>query len=88
MDESVISQLCDALECSLSPDNEVRRKAEKYVFDSMEMNGFCSAMLHIATNQGYNEGRKVDISQAASIQLKNMTELHWRFKNPEQAQDL
>jgi len=72
---------------SLSPDNESRRKAEKYVVDAMNMNGFCSAMLTIASNSEYNNNRKADVSQAAAIQFKNMAETHWRFKNETHARD-
>lgn len=50
MEESDIPRLCEALELTLSPDNQIRRKAEKFVYEAMAHNGFCSAMLHIATN--------------------------------------
>lgn len=33
MDDQVIAKLCDALELTLSPDNQIRREAEKYVYD-------------------------------------------------------
>ena len=88
MDEEVILKLWDALEFSLSPDNELRRDAEKFVYDSMEMNGFWSAMLHIATHPQYKEGRRIDVTQAAAIQFKNMAEIHWRFKNETHARDV
>ncbi|CAI2372071.1 unnamed protein product [Moneuplotes crassus] len=84
----IVTQLCEALENSLSPDNEIRRNAEKFVVDSMPMNGFCSAMLHIATEKKYMEGRKVNVAQAAAIQLKNMAEFYWRFKSVEHAQSV
>lgn len=87
MDDQVIAKLCDALELTLSPDNQIRREAEKYVYDSMAMNGFCSAMLHISTDPKYREGRKVDVNQAAAIQFKNMAEFHWRFRDEAHAKD-
>ena len=54
----------------------------------MTMNGFCSAMLHIATEAKYLEDRKVNVAQAAAIQLKNMAEIHWRFRDVEHAENV
>lgn len=45
-------------------------------------------MLHIASTPAYNEGRKVDVNQAAAIQFKNMAEIHWRFKDETHARDV
>ena len=84
----MINELCNALENSLSPDNALRRNAEKIVFDSMAMNGFCSAMLHIATETKFMEGRKVNVAQAAAIQFKNIADIHWKFKSEAHAQDI
>jgi hypothetical protein len=87
MDEESITNLWDALELTLSPDNVTRKKAEQFVYQSMKIAGFTSAMLHICSNSKYNEGKKVDVSQAASIQFKNMAEIHWRFKSEAHARD-
>ena len=87
MESSIVEKLCQALELSLSPNNETRHEAENYVFEAMEWNGFCSATLHIASTPSYNEGRKVDVNQAAAIQFKNMAETHWRFKSETHAKD-
>ena len=37
------------------------------------------------TNTQYKANRKVDVSQAASIQLKNVIDNNWRFKDLEHA---
>jgi hypothetical protein len=75
------------LEHSLSPNNELRKKAEKYVYESMKMSGFTSAMLHISTNEKSNKGGNGKITQAAAIQFKNMSQTHWRFRDDTHARD-
>lgn len=45
-------------------------------------------MLHIATNPKYNDNRRIDVTQAAAIQFKNMTEIHWRFKSETHAKGI
>ena len=78
MDETIVEQLWQALELSLSNDNETRRTAENFIFECMDLQGFCPSMLHISTNPMYYESRKGDVAQAAAIQFKNMAEFHWR----------
>ena len=52
-------------------------------------------MLQIAANRDvstlhikYNIGKKIDICQAAAIQLKNMAEVHWWFWSHEHAKEI
>ena len=52
----------------------------------MENPQFITAMLQIVSNPAYNEGRKIDITQAAAIQFKNIVEHHWKYKDDEHSQ--
>ena len=81
MEDEDIEKYITALEFSVSPDNSLRKEAETYIIDSMEKPHFVVAMLQIASNPEYNKDRKIDVTQAASIQLKNMAESHWRYKD-------
>lgn len=83
MDEEQIEKYCSALDLSVSPDNTLRKEAETFLVESMEKPHFTVAMLQIASNPDYNKNRKIDITQAAAIQFKNMTETHWRYKDDE-----
>lgn len=88
MDEEQIERFCQALDLSVSPDNKLRKEAEKFIIESMDKPGFIVAMLQIASNSAYNDGRKIDITQAAAIQLKNMAETHWRYEDNDHAKEL
>lgn len=88
MDEELIERFCKALDLSVSPDNALRKEAETFIIEAMDQPHFIVVMLQIASNVSYNEGRKIDITQAAAIQLKNITETHWRYENNDHAKEL
>mmetsp|Transcript_8250 Transcript_8250/g.9353 ORF Transcript_8250/g.9353 Transcript_8250/m.9353 type:complete len:95 (+) Transcript_8250:92-376(+) len=54
----------------------------------MEKPHFIVAMLQIASSLDYNKDRKIDVTQAAAIQLKNMAETHWRYKDDAYTQEM
>ena len=81
-------KFCSALELSISPDNDLRKEAEKFIIESMEKPHFVVAMLQIASNPEFNKDRNADVTQAASIQLKNMAESHWRYKDDKLTQEM
>ena len=88
MDEEEIEKFCSALDLSVSPDNALRKEAETFLVESMEKPHFAVAMLQIASNPDFNANRNIDITQAAAIQLKNMAESHWRYKDDELAREM
>ena len=80
MNEEELEKYCQALDLTVSPDNELRKEAEKFILESMSKPNFMVAMLQISSNVEWNNGRKIDVTQAAAIQLKNMAETHWRYE--------
>jgi importin-7 len=88
MDEEEIEKFCSALDLSVSSDNTLRKEAETFLVESMEKPHFVVAMLQIASNPDYNANRNIDITQAAAIQLKNMAESHWRYKDDELSREM
>ena len=88
MEDEEIEKYCTALELSISPDNQLRKEAETYIIESMEKPLFVVAMLQICSNPDYNKDRKIDVTHAASIQLKNMAENHWRFQDDEYTKEI
>jgi len=88
MDEEQIQNFWSALDLSVSPDNELRKEAETFIVQAMDKPHFIVAMMQITSNPEYNNGRKIDITQAASIQLKNMAEKHWKYKDDELTKEL
>lgn len=80
MDEEQLEKFCQALDLTVSPDNDLRKEAEKFILESMSKPHFVVAMLQIASNPDWNKDRKIDVTQAAAIQLKNMAETHWRYQ--------
>ncbi|CAI2377678.1 unnamed protein product [Moneuplotes crassus] len=88
MDEETIEEYCQALGPSVPQDNDLRKQAEAFIIEGMETPGFIAAMLHISSNPDLNRGRKIDISQAAAIQFKNIVETHWKYKDDEYAKEM
>lgn len=88
MDEEEVEKFCSALDLSVSPDNNLRKEAETFIIESMEKPHFIVAMLQIASRPEWNNGRKIDVNQAASIQLKNMAESHWRYEDSKYVEEL
>lgn len=88
MDEETIEKYCQALDLSVSPDNDLRKQAEAFIIEGMETPGFIAAMLHISSNPDLNRDRKIDITQAAAIQFKNIVETHWKYKDDEYAKEM
>jgi hypothetical protein len=88
MEGEEIEKFCSALDLTVSPDNVLRKEAEKFIIEWMEKPYFVVAMLQIASNNDYNIGRRNDITQAAAIQLKNMADSHWRYVDDDYARDM
>lgn len=70
MEAEGIEKFCSALDLSVSPDNAIRKEAETFIVEAMEKPHFVVAMLQIASNPDFNKDRRIDITQAAAIQLK------------------
>ena len=88
MDAETIEKYCQALDLSVSPDNELRKQAETFIIEGMETPDFIAAMLHISSNPDLNRDRKIDITQAAAIQFKNIVETHWKYKDDDYAKEM
>ena len=79
MESEQILKFVEALEHTGSSDNERRRAAETVIESEKTKIGFWQAMMQIASNSSYNEGRAFDVNLAAAIQLKNMADYNWRY---------
>ena len=88
MDQEIIEKYCQALDLSVSSDNQLRKEAETFIIEQMETPNYIAIMLQISSNVDFNKDRKIDITQAAAIQLKNVVETHWKYKDDEFAKEM
>lgn len=88
MDEELVEKYCQALDLSCSPDNDLRKQAEAFILEGMETPDYIAVMLQISSNPDYNRERKIDVTQAAAIQFKNVVEGHWKYKDDDYAREM
>ena len=70
-----------AFQDSQNPDNAVRNEATKFIEQAKTKPGFLRGMMELSVLADVD----TNINLAASIQLKNMCELHWKFWTLEEA---
>jgi len=79
------TSLKEALLNSISPDKELRTKAEITIKEAQKLPTYVTSLLKISAEA---HAEAPHIAQSAAIQLKLMTERHWRYKDPEQAKKI
>jgi len=83
MESSKLINFVEALENTGCNDNEKRKLAEGFIQEEKKNQGFVQAMMQIASNSEYAQGRSFDVNLAAAIQLKNMADYHWKHTTQE-----
>lgn len=85
IDQQYEQKLISALANSVNPAEAERTAAEQNLREAQYMPGFASTLLKISTDQSLQNQFPIDINHAASIQFGRLVELHWKFKDQQQA---
>ena len=75
----MIPTLVSFLEQCSSPDNQLRRAAEVEIKNAVNLEGFWASLLTIATDDSFNEGKRIDVCLSAAVQFKNIVSDNWKY---------
>ena len=85
IDPQLEASIVNSLANSVSPNNDLRHKAEETLKAASKAPGYATALLKISADISLRGKFEIDVNHAASIQFGRLVDIHWKFKDEKHA---